>query len=120
MLARLRAGLSVALVSDAGTPAISDPGFKLVREAAAQGSAVYPIPGPSAMLAALIASGLPTDRFMFQGFLPPRTAGRRRVLEELAPVPATLVLFESAQRLAEMLADAAAVLGRARPASPAS
>ena len=111
VLAWLRAGLSVALVSDAGTPAVSDPGFKLVREAAAQGSAVYPVPGPSATLAALIASGLPTDRFMFQGFLPPRTAGRRRVLEELAPVPATLILFELAQRLAEMLADAASVLG---------
>ena len=112
----MRDGASVALVSDAGTPAISDPGFKLVRDAArAQGSAVFPIPGPSAVLAALVASGLPTDRFLFQGFLPPRSAARRRVLEELAAVPATLVLFESPQRLAEMLADAAAVLGP-RPA----
>ena len=106
---------AVALVSDAGTPAISDPGYKLVREAVDQGSAVFPIPGPSAVLAALIASGLPTDRFLFQGFLPPRSAARRRVLGELATVPATLVLFESPQRLAEMLADAAAVLGP-RPA----
>jgi 16S rRNA (cytidine1402-2'-O)-methyltransferase len=116
LLQRLRAGGSVALVSDAGTPAISDPGYKLVREAAGQGSAVFPIPGPSAVMAALIASGLPTDRFLFQGFLPPRTMGRRRVLAELAAVPATLVLFESTQRLADMLEDAAAVLGP-RPAA---
>ncbi len=113
LLARLRDGASVALVSDAGTPAISDPGYKLVRDAAAQGSAVFPIPGPSAVLAALVASGLPTDRFLFQGFLPPRSAARRRVLEELAAVPATLILFESPQRLGEMLTDAAAVLGAA-------
>ena len=118
LLARLAAGASVALVSDAGTPAISDPGFKLVRAARAQGTAVYPIPGPSAVLAALVASGLPTDRFLFQGFLPPRSAARRRVLGELAVVPATLVLFESPQRLAECLADAADVLGP-RPASVA-
>lgn len=118
LLGRLQAGQSVALVSDAGTPAVSDPGYKLVRDAVAQGAAVYPIPGPSATLAALVASGLPTDRFLFQGFLPPRSAGRQRVLEELAAVPATLILFESAQRLAEMLADAAAVLGP-RPASVA-
>jgi 16S rRNA (cytidine1402-2'-O)-methyltransferase len=115
LLARLQAGAAIALVSDAGTPAISDPGYKLVREAAALGIRVHPIPGPSAILAALVASGLPTDRFLFQGFLPPRTAGRRRVLEELASVPATLVLFESPQRLAEMLADARDVLGP-RPA----
>lgn len=115
LLERLRAGGSVALVSDAGTPAISDPGYKLVREAVAQGSAVFPVPGPSAALAALVASGLPTDRFLFQGFLPPRSAARRRALGELAPVPATLILFESTQRLADMLADAAAVLG-SRPA----
>ena len=113
LLGRLQAGESVALVSDAGTPAISDPGFKLVRAALDQGSDVYPVPGPSAVLAALIASGLPTDRFLFQGFLPPRSAARRRILAELAPVPATLVLFESPQRLAEMFDDAAAVLGLA-------
>jgi 16S rRNA (cytidine1402-2'-O)-methyltransferase len=98
-------------VSDAGTPAISDPGYKLVRAALDQGSAVFPVPGPSAVLAALVASGLPTDRFLFAGFLPPRSAARRRILSELAPVPATLVLFESPQRLAQMFADAAAVLG---------
>ena len=111
LLARLRDGASVALVSDAGTPAISDPGYKLVRDAVAQGSTVFPVPGPSAVLAALVASGLPTDRFLFQGFLPARSAARQRVLEELAVVPATLVMFESPQRLGEMLADAATVLG---------
>ncbi len=114
LLARLEAGEAVALVSDAGTPAVSDPGYKLVREAAALGIRVHPIPGPSAVLAALVASGLPTDRFLFQGFLPPRPAGRRRVLAELAAVPATLVLFESPQRLAGTLADAASVLGARR------
>ena len=118
LLARLQAGESVALVSDAGTPAISDPGFKLVRAALGQGSAVFPVPGPSAVLAALVASGLPTDRFLFAGFLPPRSSARCRVLSELAPVPATLVLFESPQRLSQMLADAAAVLG-VRPAAVA-
>ncbi len=118
LLARLRDGATVALVSDAGTPAVSDPGYKLVRAAIAQGSDVYPVPGPSAVLAALVASGLPTDRFFFQGFLPPRSAARRNLLQELARVPATLVLFESPQRLAPMLADAAAVLGD-RPAAVA-
>jgi 16S rRNA (cytidine1402-2'-O)-methyltransferase len=116
LLARLRAGQSLALVSDAGTPAISDPGHKLVREAVALGLAVHPIPGPSAPVAALVASGLPTDRFLFQGFLPPRPAGRRRVLAELAAIPATLVLFESPRRLAGTLADGASILGAARRA----
>ena len=118
LLARLLSGESVALVSDAGTPAVSDPGYKLVRAAIDQGSAVFPVPGPSAVLSALIASGLPTDRFLFQGFLPPRSAARRKILTELASVPATLVLFESPQRLAELFADAAAVLG-VRPAAVA-
>ncbi|MGD9508580.1 MAG: 16S rRNA (cytidine(1402)-2'-O)-methyltransferase [Geminicoccaceae bacterium] len=118
LLARLAAGGSVALVSDAGTPAISDPGFKLVRAAHEAGVPVYPVPGPSAVLAALVASGLPTDRFLFQGFLPSRSAARRRVLGELARVPATLVLYESPQRLAECLSDAADLLG-ARAASVA-
>lgn len=115
LLARLEAGQSLALVSDAGTPAISDPGFKLVREALARGLPVHPVPGPSAVLAALVASGLPTDRFLFQGFLPAKASARRRVLEKLAAVPATLVIYESPHRLAEMLAEAAAVLGP-RPA----
>ena len=115
LIGRMAHGEAVALVSDAGTPLVSDPGYKLVREAVAQGSAVFPVPGPSAALAALVASGLPTDRFLFQGFLPPRSAARRRVLGELAPVPATLILFESTQRLGDMLADATRVLGP-RPA----
>jgi 16S rRNA (cytidine1402-2'-O)-methyltransferase len=111
VLARLEAGAVVALVSDAGTPLVSDPGYKLVREAAALGIPVVPVPGASAMLAALCAAGLPTDRFLFQGFLPAKPGARRRTLEELAAVPATLVLFESAQRLPAMLAEAAEVLG---------
>ncbi|HEY4134375.1 MAG TPA: 16S rRNA (cytidine(1402)-2'-O)-methyltransferase [Alphaproteobacteria bacterium] len=116
LLAGLRRGARIALVSDAGTPLVSDPGYKLVREAIAEGLAVVPLPGPSAPLAALIVSGLPSDRFLFAGFLPPKSAARRTALSELAAVPATLLLFESAQRLAESLADMAAVLGD-RPAA---
>jgi 16S rRNA (cytidine1402-2'-O)-methyltransferase len=112
LLERLAAGASLALVSDAGTPLISDPGHKLVREARAAGIAVYPIPGASAVLAALVASGLPTDRFLFAGFLPARQGERRTALQALAAIPATLVLFESPQRLAESLADMAELLGQ--------
>jgi len=115
LLARLRGGERVALVSDAGTPLVSDPGYKLVREAIAEGLAVHTIPGASAALAALMVAGLPTDRFMFAGFLPPKSGERRSALAELKSVPATLVFFESAQRLAESLADMEAVLGP-RPA----
>jgi 16S rRNA (cytidine1402-2'-O)-methyltransferase len=111
ILARLAAGARIALTSDAGTPLISDPGYRLVVEAAAQGSAVFPIPGPSAALAGLIVSGLPTDRFLFAGFPPPRSAGRRALFEELAPIRATLVFYESGPRLSESLADMAAVFG---------
>jgi 16S rRNA (cytidine1402-2'-O)-methyltransferase len=111
LLARLAGGAAIALVSDAGTPLISDPGYKLVREAIAAGYAVTALPGPAAPLAALVLSGLPSDRFMFAGFLPPKTAGRRKALAELAAVPATLLFFESAGRLADSLADMAAVLG---------
>jgi 16S rRNA (cytidine1402-2'-O)-methyltransferase len=111
ILARLRAGAAVALIADAGTPLISDPGYKLVRAAIAAGIEVYTIPGPSAAIAALTVSGLPTDRFLVAGFLPPRQAARRRALEELGRVPATLVLFESPRRLAATLAAAAAALG---------
>lgn len=118
LLARLAEGGSVALVSDAGTPLISDPGYKLVRAALAQGSPVTAVPGASAALAGLLLSGLPTDRFFFGGFLPPRQAARRKALEGLAFVPATLVFFEAAPRLAETLADMAEVLG-ARPAAVA-
>jgi 16S rRNA (cytidine1402-2'-O)-methyltransferase len=111
LITRLRAGQSVALISDAGTPLISDPGYKLVRDALEQGLMVTSIPGPSAALAALTSSGLPTDSFLFAGFLPPRSGPRRARLEELKEVPATLVLFETAPRLAKSLADMADLLG---------
>jgi 16S rRNA (cytidine1402-2'-O)-methyltransferase len=118
ILARLREGARVALVSDAGSPLVSDPGYRLAREAIEQGSKVIPIPGASAVLAALAAAGLPTDRFLFAGFPPPRSAARRAFLAELEPIRATLVLFEGASRLGESLADMAAVLGP-RPAAVA-
>jgi 16S rRNA (cytidine1402-2'-O)-methyltransferase len=111
VLADLAAGKSVALISDAGTPLISDPGYKLVREAAAAGFPVTAIPGPSAPLAALASAGLATDAFLFAGFLPPRRGARHTRLEELKAVPATLVFFEAPSRLAESLGDIAAVLG---------
>ena len=111
LLARIRAGLSVALISDAGTPLISDPGYKLVREALDAGLLVTSIPGPSATLAALTSSGLPTDTFLFAGFLPPKSGPRRARLEELKTVPATLILFEASSRLVKTLGDMVAVLG---------
>ncbi len=111
VLAALAAGKRIALVSDAGTPLISDPGFRLVRAAAAQGGAVIPIPGASASLAALSAAGLPTDRFLFAGFPPPKTAARRRFLRDLAPIQASLVFYEGVSRLGACLADMAAVFG---------
>lgn len=111
VLAALAAGERVALVSDAGTPLVSDPGYRLVRAALEQGFAVHPIPGPSALLAALTVAGLPTDRFLFAGFPPPKSAARRSFLEELAGVRASLVFFEGGSRLAASLADMAAVLG---------
>ena len=104
-------GKSVALVSDAGTPLISDPGYRLVAEALEAGIRVVPIPGASAVLAALSASGLPTDAFLFAGFLPPKAEARRRRIEELSGVPATLVFYESPRRLAAALSDFAATLG---------
>jgi 16S rRNA (cytidine1402-2'-O)-methyltransferase len=115
-LAALAAGQRVALVSDAGTPLISDPGYRLVREAAAAGHAVFPIPGASALLAGLSAAGLPTDRFLFVGFPPPKSAARRTFLAEFAGVRATLAFFEGGSRLADSLADMAAVLGEDREA----
>jgi 16S rRNA (cytidine1402-2'-O)-methyltransferase len=111
LLARLAEGAALALVSDAGTPLISDPGYRLVTEAVAQGVPVVSAPGPSAVLAALVVAALPTDRFYFEGFLPPRSAARRTRLQSLAGIPATLVFFESARRLSETLADLADVLG---------
>src|SRR3954453_18960648 len=111
ILDRLAQGGSVALVSDAGTPLISDPGFKLVREAAAAGHAVTAAPGASAAVMALTVSGLPTDRFFFEGFLPAKEGARRARIAELARIPATLVLYESGPRLAATLTDLAQGLG---------
>jgi len=110
-LSVLAEGGRVALVSDAGTPLISDPGYRLVREAWEQGSKVFPIPGASALLAGLSAAGLPTDRFLFAGFPPPKSSARRTFLTELAGVRATLVFYEGGSRLAASLADMAAVFG---------
>ncbi|HEY1944286.1 MAG TPA: 16S rRNA (cytidine(1402)-2'-O)-methyltransferase [Roseiarcus sp.] len=118
ILARLAAGEALALISDAGTPMISDPGFKLAAEAVAAGVAVTSVPGPSAALAALTSAALPTDRFFFEGFLPPKAAGRRERINALAAIPATLVFYEAPSRLAEALADLAAELGP-RPAAVA-
>lgn len=111
LIARMKAGEAVALVSDAGTPLVSDPGFKLVAEARAAGLAVTAAPGASAALAALTLSGLPSDAFFFAGFMPPKSTARKRALAALAAVPGSLVFFESARRLGEFLADAAAVFG---------
>jgi 16S rRNA (cytidine1402-2'-O)-methyltransferase len=111
ILARMRDGGSVALVSDAGTPLVSDPGYRLVRAAHDEGFAVTAVPGPSAVLAALTVAGLPTDRFFFEGFLPPKDAARRARIAELARIPATLVLFETGPRLADALAALAEGLG---------
>src|SRR5664279_6254752 len=111
LLARLADGAALALVSDAGTPLISDPGFKLVSDALAQNIEVVSAPGASAVLAALVVAGLPTDRFFFEGFLPVKSGARRSRIAELAAIPGTLVLFESARRLAETLRDLSAVLG---------
>jgi 16S rRNA (cytidine1402-2'-O)-methyltransferase len=117
LLAALAEGRSVALVSDAGTPLVADPGWRLAAEAIAAGHAVTAVPGASALLAALSVAALPTDRFLFAGFLPPRDAARRRALAELAAVPATLVFYESPRRLAATLAAMAEVLGAGRSAA---
>ncbi len=111
VLGALMAGAKVALVSDAGTPLISDPGYRLVREVVELGLAVHPIPGASALLAGLTVAGLPTDRFLFAGFPPPKTAARKALFQELAPIRATLVFYEGGSRLAASLADMAAVFG---------
>jgi 16S rRNA (cytidine1402-2'-O)-methyltransferase len=117
LLRRLAEGAAIALVSDAGTPLISDPGFKLVRAAQDAGHLVTALPGPSAVLTALTVAGLPTDRFFFAGFLPPKQAARRARIAELASLPATLVLFESGPRIAAALADLADGLGANREAA---
>ncbi|MDO9607682.1 MAG: 16S rRNA (cytidine(1402)-2'-O)-methyltransferase [Brevundimonas sp.] len=115
---RLRNGEVVALVSDAGTPLVSDPGFVVARAVIAEGLPVHPIPGPSSLLAALCIAGLPADRVLFAGFLPPKTAGRKSMLEDLKSQRQTLVFFESGPRLRDSLTDMAAVLGP-RPAAVA-
>lgn len=116
LLAALEAGKSVALVSDAGTPLVSDPGYRLGQQAIEAGHRVIPIPGPSAPLAALVGSGLPSDAFLFAGFLPVKEKGRRDRLAELARIPTTLIFFESPHRIADTVAIAADVLGPTRAA----
>jgi 16S rRNA (cytidine1402-2'-O)-methyltransferase len=116
LLARLQGGARIALVSDAGTPLVSDPGYRLVTAAAAAGIAVVPVPGACAAIAALSVAGLPTDRFVFEGFLPHKRAARRARLEALAGEPRTLVFYEAPHRLGEALADLAAVFGASRAA----
>ena len=111
LLRDLAAGANIALVSDAGTPLIADPGYRLVAQARAQGIAVSPIPGPSALLTALSASGLATDAFFFGGFLPAKKAQRRKILEEMKLYPATLVFYETPHRILEALEDISEVLG---------
>ena len=107
----LRDGKDVAVVSDAGTPSINDPGFRLVRAAIENGLAVVPVPGPSALISALIAAGLPTDEFFFGGFLPARSNARRTKLTEMKSVPGTLIFYEAPHRLAGTLKDAYEILG---------
>ncbi|WP_271410858.1 16S rRNA (cytidine(1402)-2'-O)-methyltransferase [Pseudomonas sp. Q1-7] len=115
-LARLQAGDDVALISDAGTPLISDPGFHLVRQARAAGIGVVPVPGACALIAALSAAGLPSDRFMFEGFLPAKAGARRGRLEDVREEPRTLIFYEAPHRLLESLEDMRAVFGGDRPA----
>lgn len=114
LVSRLLAGESLALVSDAGTPLVSDPGFRLVRAARAAGVRVSPVPGACAAIAALSAAGLPSDRFVFEGFLPAKAAARRERLSQLVGEPRTLLFYESAHRIEETLADMAAVFGPRR------
>ncbi len=114
--ARLQAGAQVALISEAGTPLVSDPGYRVVAAAIAAGARVVPVPGPSALLAALVAAGLPPDRFLFLGFPPRKPGARRRLFESVRALPFTLVLYESPLRAAATLADLAGVLGETRAA----
>ena len=116
MVARLLAGESLALVSDAGTPLVSDPGFRLVRAARAAGIPVSPVPGASALIAALSVAGLPSDRFVFEGFLPAKPRARREHLQRLANEPRTLIFYESSHRIEETLEDAVAAFGAQRQA----
>lgn len=116
IVARLLGGESLALVSDAGTPLVSDPGFRLVRAARAAGVKVSPVPGPSALVAALSVAGLPSDRFAFEGFLPAKASARRERLLAVAGEPRTLIFYEASHRIAETLADMVATFGGERPA----
>ena len=116
LVARMLGGESLALVSDAGTPLVSDPGYRLVRAAREAGIRVSPVPGPSALVAALSVAGLPSDRFTFEGFLPAKAGARRERLRVLATEPRTLVFYESAHRIVESLEDMAATFGAERPA----
>ena len=111
LIEKLKAGMNIAVVSDAGTPLLSDPGYEVVREAIAAGIAVVPVPGPSALMAALAGAGLATGEFFFAGFLPSRASQRRKRLAELATLPTTLVFYEAPHRLKDSLADARQVLG---------
>ncbi len=117
LLDRLRAGDDIALISDAGTPLVSDPGFRLVRAARAAGIRVSPVPGASAAIAALSVAGLPSDRFVFEGFLPARSSARRARLRELANEPRSLVIYESSHRVEECCADLVATFGAEREAA---
>lgn len=119
ILQKLEAGAAIALISDAGTPLVSDPGWKLTRDALDAGHKVIPVPGASAALAGLVTSGLPSDRFMFCGFLPPKSGARQKEIDALASVPSTLIFYESGPRLAAMLNDLAAGLGGERQAAVA-
>ena len=116
LIDKLQEGQNIALVSDAGTPLISDPGFRLLRAAHENGIRVSPVPGPSALLAALSVAGLPTDRFCFEGFLPARQSARRKRLQALADESRTIVCFESVHRIADCLADLSQTFGAGRHA----
>ncbi len=118
LIAELAGGVALALVSDAGTPLLSDPGAELVREATSAGVSVFAAPGPSALLAALVSAGVAADRFFFEGFLPPKTGDRRRRIRQLDALPGALVLYEAPHRVEETLEDLLAVLGD-RPAATA-
>ena len=117
ILDKLADGAAIALISDAGTPMVSDPGWKLSRDALEAGHKVIPVPGASALLAGLVASGMPSDRFMFCGFLPPKSGARKKTAAEFAAVPGTLVFYETGPRLADSLRDLADVYGGARQAA---
>lgn len=113
---QLRQGLDIAIVSEGGTPLVSDPGFRLVREAIAAGIAVVPIPGPSAAITALSASGLPVHGFIFRGFLPKKPGARRRILESIKDREETLIIYESPQRVPKIFPELVEIFGANRPA----